>query len=1084
MKHILFTNVDKNLKLRKVISLACAAALLLVGCTRNQNMSGQNINPLILDAQNIISTRPQNTETVLTVLKLKNPALLEVSTKKDGKVIIDQKLAKAIDKEQEDAIAALKAISKDVQVVYRYKMVLNGLTIITPKALEEQIRRVGQVTFSERSGLFERPMQVEARSSMMASSSTPSDLFKERNSSKFIGAEALNKRGITGKGISVGIIDTGIDYTHAMLGGDGKGDAYTHPEKAEPTAINPDKANPAFPNKKVVGGIDLVGTDFNAASPDFQKTIPHPDMNPIDESGHGTHVAGTVAGIGDGINTYNGMAPDANLYAIKVFGAGGSTADYVVIAALEYSADPNQDGDVSDRLDVINMSLGGGFGNPHILYSEAIKNLTKGGTFVVASAGNSGHKDYIVGAPSTADDALSVAASVDDGDQNWLFKASKIHLGKEDMLVEAIEAATTKKIEEVGNVTGKLVYIGLAKEDLTEEQKAAVKGNVALIDRGEVSFNDKVKRAAAAGAVGVVVVNNKLGELPFVMGTNDPFDIPAIAISLENGMRIKENMHQNDVTIEFKSDEKIIKKELIDTLTDFTSKGPRSIDGHIKPEISAPGQNVISAQMGGGNKSVQMSGTSMAGPHMAGVMALVKQVKTDLSNEEYKSAVMGTAKIISEGDKRYPVSLQGAGRVQADLAVDTKVVSQQSSLSLGTVGIETKKITGRTIQIRNLSNEEIELNIKFNGSDNIMLSSRSFVKLAAAGTADIPLTFTLDATKFEQNEKVREMDGWVVLEKAGQEVLKIPVLAVAVRLSGVSAETLVVQAGSERDSDGSLAQLKLKADGANGGEALLFNYLASDDRKPVPESYMNADCDLQAVGYRIIDQKDEKNSTEEVIQFAIKMYKPLTSYNICDISILVDANGDGVPEQEILGSSLSSVGLKGDDFATTLLDATKARELRKAFEEKVKDAGGDREKLAELKEDYTNALVDMRGMRAENNSSVAILEVATSKLMKNQAGNLSIQVVVSQNEDNSVQPDDYLDATKQTYMAISLKKAEQSFTNLDDISLIAREEKMVDLYKGYGTAPLMILYPQNKFSVSDMVNDFQMQFVQPTYKLP
>lgn len=1069
------------------LGIVSAVLMSLVACSPNKK--NNEINPLIIDAQNLISTRPQDTSHVLTVLKLKNPALLEASTKKDGKVEIDPELAKAIAEEQEKAIAALKAISSDVQVVYRYKMVLNGLTIVTPKALEEQIRKVGQVTFSERTGLFERPMTFTGKGGVLAADETPSDLFKERNSSKFIGAEKLNQLGITGKGISVGVIDTGVDYTHTMMMGDGKGTAYKKLENGGFEAIDADKRSAAFPNAKVVGGVDLVGTEFNAASPDFNLTIPKPDMNPIDEGGHGTHVAGTVAGIGDGVNSYNGMAPDALIHAIKVFGASGSTSDYVVIAALEYAADPNGDGDISDHLDVVNLSLGGGYGNPHILYSEAIKNLTRGGTFVVASAGNSGHKDYIVGAPGTSDDALSVAASIDDGDQNWKFKASKIQLNKdESILVEAIEAATSKKISEAGNVTGKLVYLGLADQELTEEQVAQLKGHVALIDRGAITFNDKIKRAEQAGAIGVVIANNKPNESPFGMGTTDKFEIPAIAITYENGMRIRENMHDNDVVIEFQSKEKVVKKELIDTLTDFSSKGPRSIDGHIKPEISAPGHNVISADMGAGDKTVQMSGTSMSAPHMAGVMALVKQSthqsKLDLSNEEYKSLVMGTSVSIGEGNKRYPVSQQGAGRVRADKAVESKIVALQSSLSLGTVSIETQKLVRKTLNIRNLSKEELTYKIKFVGSEYVTLSAPAEVKLAPEATVEVPVKFTLDVGLMK-NEVYREMDGWVTLTTAQEEVFRIPVLAVAQKMSGIVAKELIVQSNSERDSDGALAQLYLEAKGANGGSAMLFNYLASDERKPVPDAYMNADCDLQSVGYRILNSKDAAGNTEQVIQFAIKLYKPMTTWDICDVSILVDTNNDGIAEQEIVGANLNNIpGVKADKFGTALLDAAKARELRRQFEKKIKEAAGDSAKLNKLRaeEDYLESLLDLGPMHASNNSSIAILEIATSKLAKDKKGNLSFKVVTSQNEDNTVQMDDYLKGSSNR--TISLKPTEQAYMDLSDVELIAGESKVVNMTKGYGQGSLMVLYPENKFSVSDMVNDLQLQLVRPKYRFP
>src|SRR5690606_14720236 len=195
--------------------------------------------------------------------------------------------------------------------------------------------------------------------------------------------------------------------------------------------------------------------------------IPIPDQDPIDEGGHGTHVAGTVAGLGDGVNTYDGVAPGALLHAIKVFGADGSTGDSVIIAALEYAADPNGDLDPADQLNVVNLSLGSSFGTPHILYSEAMKNLIEGGTMAVASGGNSGHYNYIVGAPGTTSEAISVAASVDDMDHNFKFPAVKFTKADADTVIsKAVEAVFSKSIEEAGDVSGKLVFIGLADQPL------------------------------------------------------------------------------------------------------------------------------------------------------------------------------------------------------------------------------------------------------------------------------------------------------------------------------------------------------------------------------------------------------------------------------------------------------------------------------------------------------------------------------------------------------------------------------------------------------------------------------------------
>ncbi len=1057
--------------------------VLLAACSNNSNK--QSLNPLLRDSQNIISTRPQNSSQFIAIIKLKNQALMQTVAKKNGRVVVDPKLLQEIVKEQEEIIVALKNISAEIQVIYRYKMVLNGLAVLAPISLADKIKALGQIAYAEKAGDFAMPKTMDI------SSSEGKPSFTERNSAKFIGAEKLNLEGITGKGIKVGIIDTGIDYTHAMFKGLGTEEAYK--------AINPDKEALGFPNERVIGGIDLVGTEFDSASQDFGRHIPKPDMNPLDQAGHGSHVAGTVAGLGDGINTYNGMAPDASLYAVKVFGASGSTSDAVVIAALEYSADPNGDGDNSDQLDVVNMSLGSGYGNPHILYSEAIKNLVNGGTVVVASAGNSGHKDYIVGSPGTATEAISIAASVDNGDQNWKFNTSKIHIGSADkeqiLLVEAIEAATTKKIADAGNVTGKLVYVGAATEDFSEEQKASLKGNVALIDRGQVSFNDKIKRAAAAGVIGVVMMNNVAGT-PISMGTTDKFDFPAIMINQADGNKIKESLKNPDVAqatarIEFQAAEKIEKPELIDTLTDFTSKGPRSIDGFLKPEISAPGSNVISAKMGSGSKAVQMSGTSMAAPHMTGVMALVKQAHPDLTAEELKSVVMGTAKTISEKGERYPVTIQGSGRVQAEKAAHSMLVIEEPSLALGEMGVEAKKSVRRSLTIKNLSAEDMMLNLIFDGNGYITMAAPASVAVKAKSSVVVTVVLTLDATKMK-DESVREMDGWVKFLKgsdsSAEEVYRVPVLAIAHRLSAIQAGELVVQASSDRDAEGAQAEVTLTNANQNRGTALLFNLLGNDERKPIADSYMTADCDLQAAGYRLINRKDEKNQDEQILQIAVKTYKPMTTWNPCDVSVLIDADQDGVAEQELLGSTMKSIpGQSSDQFASTLIDATKAREIRKAFENEIEKAKGDPKKLAELKdkEKYDKALLDQKPMTLYNNSTIVIVEASVAALAKTREGNLAFKIVVSHNEQSSVEMDDYLSTNAKSNRLIALKNSDQAFVDLpESVSLEPAQSLKVDLTMGAASGSLLVLMPQNKFSTSDLDMDSQAQILTPSFKLP
>lgn len=174
-----------------------------------------------------------------------------------------------------------------------------------------------------------------------------------------------NNRFITGKGVTIGIIDTGVDYTHEDLGG---------------CLGN---------NCKVIDGYDFVNED----------------NDPMDDHGHGTHVAATAAGNG----ILKGVAPDAKIVAYKVLDSGGSGSWDGIVQSIERSVDPNQDGDFSDHLDIISMSLGGP-GDPDDPISKAIDNAVEEGVIAVIAAGNSGPYEQSIGSPGTAREAITVGA--------------------------------------------------------------------------------------------------------------------------------------------------------------------------------------------------------------------------------------------------------------------------------------------------------------------------------------------------------------------------------------------------------------------------------------------------------------------------------------------------------------------------------------------------------------------------------------------------------------------------------------------------------------------------------------------------
>ncbi len=219
-----------------------------------------------------------------------------------------------------------------------------------------------------------------------------------------------------GENIKIAVIDTGIDYTHANFGGPGTIAAFN---AANAVDTLPPMAVHGWGNR-VKGGVDLVGDDYNADpdDPAFQP-VPHPDPNPLDCNGHGSHVAGSAAGSGVTAAgaTYNGsynattitgnswrigpgVAPKADIYGIRVFGCEGSTD--VTVDAIEWATDHD--------MDVINMSLGSSFGTADDPSAVASTNAARAGVIVVTSAGNSGPSQYITGSPGTAEGAIATAA--------------------------------------------------------------------------------------------------------------------------------------------------------------------------------------------------------------------------------------------------------------------------------------------------------------------------------------------------------------------------------------------------------------------------------------------------------------------------------------------------------------------------------------------------------------------------------------------------------------------------------------------------------------------------------------------------
>jgi subtilisin family serine protease len=532
-----------------------------------------------------------------------------------------------------------------------------------------------------------------------------------------------------GEGITIGILDTGVDYMHADLGGAGD---VTEFDSNDPLIVEPG----SFPTARVVGGLDVVGDDYN---PNNGNSLPLPDADPIDCGGHGSHVAGIAAGNGvltDG-TTFTGpydasfdptiflvapgVAPKASIFAIKIFGCSGSTR--VVATGLEIAADPNNDGDFSDRLDVVNASLGSPWGIQSFVQQQLIANYTTVGGLFVASAGNEGHTFYITGTPAVYDHTLSVAASVDTGHSTLTLESPAGFAGD----YAADQASFSELLEVTGDVSGELVYGQPAFGCEPFENAGELAGKIAFVDRGDCLFHTKFSNAEAAGAIAIVVANHTAGAGIFSMAPPDSEStsaIPGVMVSFEDGVVFKNAMQFDTTTVVLSAD--IFFGDGSELVAGLSSRGPRTLGGALKPEIAAPGVSVDSADVGTGTGPTPKSGTSMASPFVAGAAALVREARPALPPIEVKAALMNTAVSIrnSEG-LTYPVSMQGSGRVDVAAAVSKNVTAQLDgggglvALSFGAIIAEDNTSESRTVSVKNRGSDAVTYSISASQSHEL-----------------------------------------------------------------------------------------------------------------------------------------------------------------------------------------------------------------------------------------------------------------------------------------------------------------------------------------------------------------------------
>lgn len=640
--------------------------------------------------------------------------------------------------------AWLQKAAPKAQVVKGYDLSLNAVSVKLNGTSLATIRTSTQVARAEYQGLYYQTADDPDLALISA----------------LEGWAAAGKTSATaGMGVKVGVIDTGIDITHPCFS-----------DAGYPAAV--EKGDTRFTNNKVI--VAKVFSNKAASRGYTAEAI----------QDHGSHVAGTIAcnfGTPATVNgvsipyAMSGVAPRALLGNYNVFpGPIENARSEDILNALEAA--------YADDMDVINMSLGGGAHGIQDLLTVAVDNLDQANLVSAISAGNEGPGHYTVGSPGSAARALTAGASTVPH-----FVGAPLTVGGNTYGVASgdlpiVSADLTAPLGVVMGGTDATAFLNTACAVLPAN---SLTGKIALISRGTCSFSEKVRSAQNAGAIAAIVVNNVAGD-PTAMGLggipNEP-TIPAYMASLANRAAL---MAADGQSATIGAAMSYFSTTNADIMAGFSSQGPTDVDFRVKPDVVAPGVNVLSsvptAFCDGDPCFAFFSGTSMASPHLAGAAAIVRQAHPDWAAWAVRSAIVNTAdtgrlKVFSNGtDLATDVNITGAGIVNLESAVNAPAVLSPVSVSFGATpsGSGVTKSYAVTVFNPGSANKTWDVGIAVHGASSGVTFSTSVdsITVPAGGSA----TFSVVAA-FGKAVPAGDNQAWLALKDGATLVAHAAVYA-------------------------------------------------------------------------------------------------------------------------------------------------------------------------------------------------------------------------------------------------------------------------------------------------------------------